>query len=85
MEEPLLGQDILGLCTLMPHPVTLPHYITPRDGIPALCPFSEQVSRQHGKGWAGMPKRKAKKVQKRVVKKRVGENRQQARARERAS
>lgn len=54
--------DPYGLCALRPHPTHIPHYITPRDGLPALCALSEQLSRQQGLGWAGMPKAKPKKA-----------------------
>ena len=58
--------DLYGLCSLSPHPTTLPHYVTPANELPTLCPVSESISRKQDKGWAGMPKKpKPKKTRKR--------------------
>lgn len=46
------------ICGLSPHPFHIPHYVTPRDGLPELCDVSRQVAAERGTGWAGTSKRK---------------------------
>lgn len=55
-----------GLCRLTPHPSHIPHYVTPEEGVPALCPVSLGIAKDRGNGWAGLPRKpKPKPVRKR--------------------